>query len=352
MNAFPISESADGAIRNALERADRFRRVPVQFRQSRGHKEWLHFCIYGDDVDLLLNFSVVDDLRPGGGGELARLTLLAGRGRWDGDLISYDAGQWTTGVGEVSAEFPGGFVMYRGGRYFLQAELPDGSLSTRLYLEPVTMPSLVNNVQVGDGPPIHWMVAPRLLATGEATVAGQRHHFDRVPAYHDHNWGEFRWGRDFAWEWGFGLPREVENPWSVVFVRLSDRLHTRVMMQGLFVWHGHREARVFRGRELRIAFDGQFERGPECMVPGVMRLVHPATATDVPARVRIHAESRGDRVRAVFTSKTIGQVVIPNDDDLGVTVINEVQGDLSVEGVIRGTPFGFDTQTIFEFLGR
>lgn len=346
------SESVDRALRDALTRADRFRRVPPSLRSTRGHKEWLHFCVYGDDIDVLLNFSVVDDLSPGSDGELARLTLLAGRGGWEGDLVTFPLGSWSTGVGEAYAEFPGGFVQYRGGRYFLQAELEKAGLWVRLFLEPVTMPSLVNNVQVGDGPPIHWMVAPRLLATGEARVGTRTHRFERVPAYHDHNWGEFRWGRDFAWEWGFGLPREAENPWTVVFVRLSDRQHTRVMMQGLFVWRGHREAKVFRGRDLTIELEGQFSEPPGCIVPGVMRLVHPGSATDVPSVVHIHARNGADWVRVTFTSKAVGQVVIPNDDDLGLTIINEVQGDLHVEGTIRDEEFAFDTQTIFEFLGR
>ena len=85
---------------------------------------------------------------------------------------------------------------------------------------------------------------------------GTTYSLDGSPAYHDHDWGHFRWGRDFAWEWGFSLPEDPSNPWSLVFVRMSDRSRHQAYTQAVFVWRREATHRTFLDHEIGIATRG------------------------------------------------------------------------------------------------
>src|SRR2546425_760558 len=81
------------AVGAAVARHDYTRRSPFALGGRGRHKEWHHFCILGDEVELLVNFSLSDDVRPEAtpGAELARLTLLVRGAEWDGDVESFGA---------------------------------------------------------------------------------------------------------------------------------------------------------------------------------------------------------------------------------------------------------------------
>ncbi|MEM7152800.1 MAG: hypothetical protein AAF799_08155 [Myxococcota bacterium] len=347
-----MNAAALDVVRRAVARGDYFRGSAAHLGAKAGHKEWMHFAVYAPGLDLLVNYSVVDDVRSNAkeAPSLARLVYIARTDRWQGEVEQVSRA--TLGLGRIEARFDQSTLTFDGHEYHLEVRPRRGWLEADLRLEPVTVPSLIQNVDVGDGPPIHWLVVPRLHASGWVRVHDRKFELDRAPAYHDHNWGSFRWGRDFAWEWGFGLPPRADNPWSSVFVRLSDRGLTHTLMQGLFLWKGVREQRVFRGHELRITREGLLRADRVCKLPGAMGLLSPGTATDVPQRLRLRAEGRGDRVDAVFTSAEIAQVIIPNDDDDGVTIINEVAGRFELEGRVRGEAVAIEGPAVFEFLGR
>jgi hypothetical protein len=192
---------------------------------------------------------------------------------------------------------------------------------------------------------------PRLAATGTITVGGHTRVVTRAPAYHDHNWGHFGWGADFGWRWGFGLPRDAADPWSVVFASVTDRSRHYARGQGLWVWHGSDVVRGFRAEAIDVRSDPAFVRQARTLkIPRVMGLVSPETFADVPRWLEAVAESDGDRVRIRFESDALAQIVVPAEEHLGVTVINEVIGRSMVDGCIRGEKFATDCRSVFEFL--
>jgi hypothetical protein len=341
------------ATEQAIRQADWLRRSPRAAGGRHGHKEWLHFCIYGPEIDVLVNFSVLDDVRPTlrAHRELARVTLLVHDGGWAGEVTRYPAEEVEIEGGFINARFGPNSVQFADGRYTLAARFRERAIAVDVTLEPVTMPSIVHNVRVGDGPPINWLVVPRLLANGRIIVGDRIHVIDGALAYHDHNWGHFGWGRDFAWEWGYGLPENPANPWSLVFVRLSDRAHTRCMMQGVFLWRGSCEQRLFRDHDLRVRHLGLLRSARICKVPAVMALVHPDQVTGIPRELHVEGGADGDAIEAVFRGADVAQVIVPNDRDFGVTVINEVSGRFGARGVVRGERLAIDGRAVFEFLG-
>jgi hypothetical protein len=254
--------------------------------------------------------------------------------------------------GYISFELGANSVQFQNGVFTIRAALPAREIFMDLILVPASMPSPANNIDVEDGPPIHWIVLPRLFASGQVRVGKRRYSLSEVPAYHDHNWGNFRWGKNFAWEWGYGLPASNSEVWSLVFVRLSDRAHHQSLMQALFLWRGRRQQRIFRDSELTLRHVGLLRPTRIFKLPRVMGLISPGTATDIPCSLEIVATGRGDRAEVEFRFEDVAQVIIPNDDDLGVTIINEVNASYTFEGTVRGETLRFGGRAVVEFLGE
>ena len=122
-------------------------------------------------------------------------------------------------------------------------------------------------------------------------------------------------------------------------------------MQAVFLWKGPRQHRLFRGRELTVWHEGLLRPRRVFKLPRVMALAHPENVTDVPKRLVVRARRDSDRIDVVFETQDVAQVIIPNDDDLGVTIIHEVAGNVAVEGQVGGERVQLEGPSIFEFLG-
>jgi hypothetical protein len=332
---------------------DYFRRAPFSTGGPRGHKEWHHFCILAPHVDLLVNFSLAEDVGSGARDrtELPRLTVLVRDASWDGDVDVFDPQDIHVAGGQIDTHFGRNRLQFHDGAYRISFALQDRPISGELALRPLTFPALAPNIPLPEGPPLHWVIVPRLSASGHVTVAGHQHRFNQVPAYHDHNFGHFLWGHAFSWIWGFCLPSQAAAPWSFAFVRLSNRSRTCALAQGLFLWRGPHISRVFREDDLELRMSLQTLQ-PERVfkIPRAMALLSPEGQPDVPEVVELHADADGDSLDLRFAAQDLAQVVIPSETDLSVTIINEVTGRASVHGRIRGESIDVDGRTICEFL--
>jgi hypothetical protein len=342
-------------IAAAIARHDYFRRSPSRVGGRGGHKEWHHFCVLGDQVELLANFSLSDDVRPGArrGVELARLTVLACDGAWDGDVENFAAEEVFVRPGRIDVMFGQNALRFEDGSYHLDLALRDRALTAEVELRPLTLPSPAPNIPLPDGPPLHWVIVPRLSASGRVSIGGRTHRLDGALAYHDHNWGHFLWGHGFSWVWGFSLPVDTHAPWSLVFVRLATRARSRALAQGLFLWKAQHQYRLFRDHDVQIALGLELLR-PERVfkIPAVMGLLHPETPTDVPRQVEMQARGDDDWMHWVFEARDLAQVLVPSETDFGVTVINEVSGRMRLRGVIGGEEVDVDGRAVCEFLAN
>lgn len=353
-----ITSSAPSSAARALEAHGYLRHSNTRWAGEPGHKEWLHFAIHDGPLDLLVNLSLVDDIAPSArpGDQIARIVCLAREGTlegaWFGDIDHYRRSEVRSPAGKLELAFAHNHAVFRRGALELEARMKRVPISVELALEPLTLPAQKNNVLVDGCPPIQWLVVPRLAASGRVLCAGREYRLERALAYHDHNWGYFRWGKNFAWEWGYAAPEQEENPWTLVFVRLLDRPHLTDLMQTVFVWKRERQMRLFRGAELEVWHEGLLRPARVFKLPRVMGLASPGNLTDVPRRLEVRAQRGSDRVAVTFVTRDVAQVIIPNDDDMGVTIIHEVAGEVEVDGRIDGERVEFRAPSIFEFLGE
>ncbi len=328
---------------------DHFRFPPLAPAGTDGYKEWHHFCIIGSDVQAILNFNL-SYLSESPGTPLARVVLLVRDHTWDGDVDTILARDVVVCRGQIEAHFGHNRIGFRDGAFDLSLALENRPVALTLRLEPVSFPLLRSSTPIGEGK-ISWLVIPRLAASGTITIGERVHTLDHAPAYHDHNWGNWRWGQDFAWQWGFALPDRADTPWSVVFDQVTDRARNRALELRLAFWKGARIQRLFMHDEIQVHPQGYFvapARLPK--FPRVMALITPEVTTDVPRCLEVSARSRDDHLHFHFEGMDVVQVVVPNETDLNVTVINEVSGQLEMAGSIKGEPVAMRGRGFFEFL--
>ena len=352
MNVAPRHRPDIGAI---VEHCDFWRRSPASVGGAAGHKEWSYFCALGDQCQLVTAFSIMDRHSPAGAGrdriEEARVTLLArsSDGRWAGQVESCAPAEVDIQAGRVGARFGTHELGFSHGSYTVDLSMDDPPVRASLVFRPTTRPALTRSIPLGDAAPMQWFVVPRLEASGEVRIGERLHRLRACPAYHDHNWGRFQWGGDFAWEWGVGLSASG-NPWSLIYYRITDRGRHAVVSQGLLLWSGARHSRTFRDGDLSVRSHGLLRTAGCLRVPRVMQLAVTGSAGDLPTRLEASARSGRDAVDVAFDLETPAQILVPNDgDDDGITNISECPARATVVGRIDGQAVAFTCHSVVEF---
>jgi hypothetical protein len=315
------------------------------------YKEWHHFCIVGQELKALVNLNISHEWRPEVGEPVqqARLILLVNDGSWDGDVCNIPARDVVLNRGQIGLRFGHNSLRFVDGCYEISAALENRPLTVSLRLEPLAFPLLRSKATLGQGT-IDWLVVPRLAASGTIVVGRRVYKLENAPAYHDHNWGHWLWGQDFAWQWGFVLPAEMDQAWSIVFDRVTNRARNQVQELKLSVWHEDKLQRIFAHSDIQVRERGYLYPDRVPKYPRIMGLITPESTPDVPCTLEIEAASGDDRVRCLFQAQDVGQIVVPNETDLEMTVINEVSGLIEGEGVVKGKSFSVNGQGLFEFL--
>jgi hypothetical protein len=329
----------------------------VRWGPTPAAKEWFHFCALTPDVQVLVNLSLSDE-PDGARGRVLALARVGDEPGWrggerthHGDSIRAVAGGHRVAIGEAAID-------WRDGRYFVAARAGAGEdlVEVDLELSPLTVPLVAERVDLAPGS-LGWVAVPRLVASGAVRAAGRIHRVDRAPAYHDHNWGAWRWGGgDFAWQWGFALaPAHAAPPWAVLYSRLTDRARSRAFDTKVSVWRGALLERVFSAGDVRVRAEGRPPVGQLRRIPRVMNLVIPGDTVEAPGTLEVTAarDQDHDRDRDWLTLRyrpeAVAQVAIPNHQDLGFTLIDETSGRFAVKGRIDGVDLGFEGRSMFEF---
>jgi hypothetical protein len=332
-------------------RSSHFRGADWRDPASARFKEWLHFCVLAPGIELLVNLSIAGRPareRAAESAFVARLVVMArSHGRWLGSVEEVPASQVSLRPGQVDAVFGDTALRCQSGAFELLLRPRAIPLSARLRLEPVTLPLMRSKTSLGEGL-VNWLAVPRLRAFGSITADGTPHVLRGQPAYHDHNWGTWRWGRDFFWQWAFGLPSSADDPWTLVFYRLFDRARTVENALSVLVWRGDQLFRVFHQGDVAVSPQGFLRRASILKVPPVMGLLAPQLTTDVAERIVVEAGTGKDHLRFEIDNQDLAQVLIPSESDLGTTVINEVVGTYRGGGSIQGVSVETQGQSFHE----
>jgi hypothetical protein len=334
-----------------LARSDFVRAPVLATARPDGYKEWHHFVVHRPGWRLLVNFSLTSEDRPGRAPDLVpRVIVVVHDRRWTGTVERFDAADLQVAADLGTLSIGGNRMSVDHTGYRVVVDLPQHDLRGELRLTPTSRPFVVNNQPVGGGR-LSWLFVPRLRTDGWFQVNGQDHRLEGELAYHDHNWGRFRWGDDFGWEWGSVLPSSQDDPWSFVFMRMTDLGRLHALSQALYVWRHDEPVAMFRDAAVRVRRTGLLGRAPDCTLPPPMRLVLGGVAADVPASIEITASRSGDQVRAEFHPESVARLAQPSELHLDRSVVlSETGGSARVSGSIRGEEIDFVGAGVFELL--
>ena len=336
---------------SGVARAD-FVRLPLQGEANpAGYKEWHHFVVQRGPLRVLLNLSLMNEPdRPHGSRVVPRVVAIVHDDAWIGTVERYPSDAARIGPDLCSLAIGDTQLTIGADRYDLSVDVPSRGIAGRIELVVASRPFAVHNQPLGAGR-LSWLFVPRLLATGWLSIGGRTYEFVDDAAYHDHNWGRFLWGDDFGWQWGSVLPAADGDPWSFVFMRMTDGKGHRALSQALYVWHGDEPAAMFRDTDLQVRTSGLLGRPPDCTLPAPMGIVLGGSLSDIPRRVDIEAGNGNGRVEMSFEPHAYARVARPSETDIDRSVVlDETSGAAWATGSLRGRRIEFDGPGVFEFL--
>lgn len=323
--------------------ADGWRGLAGTPRPDGRHREWQHFVLFGPAGLVVFNLC----LEPDGTGRIVTLHGAGGEGGWRGHVATCTAPRLSPG--RIDADFGCAGMRFRTDRYELWQH-GDG-VRFEASLVPASTPSLSHHIPFGRGAGVSWCLVPRLLASGWLDLGDRRVHFDRVAAYHDHNWGSVGWGDDFSWDWGVAMPDDPGSPWTVVFTRMMDRARHRTTATSLFLLEDGDHVCYLRNEQVRFETDGVFAPPAACRIPPAAALLAPDRDRDVPRRLAFIGGRDHDRVAGELEPTSRAQILIPADSDVRRVVrMNETAARARIAGHHAGRAIGFDGTALVEIV--
>jgi len=206
-------------------------------------------------------------------------------------------------------------------------------LALDLHARPDATPLLVTEGSSFGSGFIGWGVLPRLLARGEIRACDRGAAIDHDWfCYQDHNFGRFRWGEDFGWEWMVAHARPAQGPEVTVVVDLrTDATHRRGGLPYLFIVIGRELRKVFLGPAMRLRWTWSDEARVPVRLPGAMATLLAHRAERAPVAVQVEAADERDRVSLRLAVDAHLQVVATDSrGPPAYTRIGEASGEVEL----------------------
>jgi hypothetical protein len=321
---------------------------------ARHKSEWHHFTFTDDAAGVygMVNLAVSGDVRSGERCRAAVSLIVYEREHgWSGTMNVYTRDDVRFASGQIDLAVGENAVRFAGGRYHVRARLKDDSVALDATWMPQAEAVRIENM----GGFINTFIVPRLATSGELVIRGRRLVLQAAPGYHDHNWGTWDWSRDLGWNWGYLLDSPSSGAaapaMSVVFGQVTDATRSAARTElVLMVWRGDELTHVFLDDAVTLEIAGRRAIAAP-RVPGVMALLNPGRAGQIPERLVIRARDGDDELEIECVVEHAVQLLIPHSAGLQHTAVSELVGEYRLRGRIDGTPIAFRCGGFAELAG-
>lgn len=211
-------------------------------------------------------------------------------------------------------------------------------LSIRCQAEAEAMPLLVTEDSPFGSGFIGWGLVPGLQVMGELSVGGRNFSIDREWfAYHDRNFGRFRWGEDIGWEWfvAFAICDDGRQM-TLVLDQRTNKDHSLKGLPYIFVYLGQDLHKVFLGSSLAIHWEWSRSPVTPVRLPGIMASLFADRTLKVPKTLQVEAADEQDRLLLNVDFETAIELVVPDNQDRQYSFIEEVTGSFEVSLFLSG----------------
>ena len=320
---------------------------------SRRYSEWHHFTFSDDAASLggIVNLALSDDVRDIERGRcgVSLVTHESGFG-WRGTMNLFGPEEADFSPGEIALRIGSNAVVFRDGRYHVNAALRGRAVHIDAVWTPRTEPVVIDSI----GGFINTLIVPRLDVDGEITIEGRRYELKQALGYHDHNWGAWDWSRDLGWSWGYvneSCHGELRREVGMVFGQVTDATRSTALTDlVLIVWQGKRVTHVFLDDAVTLEAYGRYS-GDVPRVPGVVALLNPGRAASVPSRLALDAVDGEDRLHIDSQIRDAIQFLIPHPRGSSHIAVSELVAAYSVTGHIDGRELMFTHSAFAELAG-
>ncbi|MCL1468167.1 hypothetical protein [Argonema galeatum] len=220
----------------------------------------------------------------------------------------------------------------------LQVQDERMQLSIRCQGEAKATPLLVTEDSPFGSGFIGWGLVPGLQVIGELSVGGQNFSIDRDWfAYHDRNFGRFRWGEDIGWEWfvAFAVCDDGRQL-TLVLDQRTNKNHSVKGFPYIFVYIDNDLHKIFLGSTLVVNWQWSPSPVMPVRLPGIMASLFADRTLKVPETLQVEADDRGDRLLLNVNFETAIELVVPDNQNRQYTFIEEVTGTVEVNLFLGG----------------
>jgi len=329
--------------RRSAGTAPRFARYLAASRADRAPgewKEWCHVVVVGTTWLLLANISRRRSASGTAGG--ASVLIWTREGGCTG--ACWEGASRRIGPDGLATE--GIQLAPTSSGFHLSIHAPRAQLRAELELRFAAEPLVARGAPLGSGV-FEWMALPVAAAHGWFRTGHGHVAVSGAPAYHDQNWGNWRWGEDLGWQWGYLAPIAG---CTVVLSRMLDRRRLREADRRLLVWHGDTLVGDFQGPQVQIAARGRYRGPPAPLFPPSLRLLDRGGDADVPGQITVTARSGADALSLDLAITGVAVLGVPDDTGLDVTLIQEATCRASVRGELAGDPIAGETAGLYELV--
>jgi hypothetical protein len=324
------------AVAELVERIEALRIPALPQAAAHDWKDWYHVVLLhpasgwraianvnlvGGGSDAELQWTLV--VHPPGGPAGGRLHGASRSQPWHAGMVA------TRPLAIAGDEASFGFD---GGRLALRIAPRDLELQLGLHATPASTPLLVT-----DGAPfgsgfIGWGLLPQLHAEGRLAACGEAAAIgDGWFCYHDHNFGRFRWGEDFGWEWLVAHAACGDEAVTVVVDWRTDRAHAGGGLPYLFVLVGGALRKVFLGPALRLRWRWHDDATLPPRLPGAMATRLADRPVRAPRAIVLDAADERDRIALTIEVDTYLEIVAPDNRSGAFARIGESSGPAALE---------------------
>ena len=185
---------------------------------------------------------------------------------------------------------------------------------------------------------IGWGFVPSMSISGSYNICGKEYkiHKDWY-CYHDRNFGRFRWGEDIGWEWMVANFKGNDNlSYQLIFDQRTNKDHTEKGFQYIFIFCNTKLKKVFVGNTLRLKWERENHSSTPLRLPGNMASVFSSQTSAKINTIEISARDDRDFVNFIFKTKKDFQLIVPDYEFRQFTVMEEVSGVASLNGILDG----------------
>lgn len=328
--AFPLQTFSPATVKEDIPWFDCLNLPSLHDPEIDLYKEWHHFALFApeDGALAMANACLLGNPYDASRGTLASTILVHSGGRWHGEVESRGVEVLRASNRGPHLAGRGVRVSYDGDVYRIRMKSDMGDSEVSADLRPLALHQGGFFTMKGRGH-LGWVFFPRLSASGFFRGGPKRISLRNSLAFHDHNWGRFRWGDPLSWDWGVFLETSGRHPRSLLYYRLYQPEGNEETDMSLFVYAGpNLHDRVFSPR-LRVGTHGIYD-GRTWKLPGVLAMLHPRTLAEIPRNIKIKADSVLGPINVDFTPEDAALLIVPNRLAPGESVLCQCPGRIRV----------------------